>query len=1374
MTDTNTILSRITRTLKRHAPSDRASLSLLILAIGLHLVVDVPVTLRAATLESNPLVLALGWEAWAALKIALSFGLVAAWRHAREHWSVGYVTGLGVIAALPTTANLLVLKGGPTGDLAQQLTAGVALCAAFVYLFPAISNAYSANSDKLKNVAMSLLVVASTMTVGVGVLHISSTPTEAATDSAEMVWNVTFTGQATRKNPSFDVDESGNAYIGTEAPDTIQKISPDGTKEWNVTINNPPVFITHNRGENNVYVYTSGNDVFRIDDADGSKTQIITADVFNTLEASEEYGGFWAADDSDNVRRYDSSGSVVLTTESSSGTNEFVVGPDRFWADVSTSTIDQAYFKDDGTQDYQFDTGSETQSATAAENGNLVVDQDNGGQLIDFSDGSVIKSGIWPTGNNLRLKSYATISDNYILGKGIDSNIVQARDSNGDLVWSLTLPSNNNNQAIAENVGGEQIVWTFDGGDADTATLTKINTGATTEPDVSGQVVDQAGNPIKDATVVGYTSQKNTVEDARNQLDDLSNPIPSTFQDQIDSGMTLMGSNGEFQNTDQNYVGVYSLENINVQPWTDGADLSRPMWRSVPTDKQVALIVGDPTKSDIPVVDEEYDRQVPGRVVSDSVVVERIGPDGSVLDSTTVETEKRAGGGFLDPSSMPFAKFTFDTGIYRVRAQDSSFSYMIKAGSPTAIMDQAVEDTDSSLSEYSQNIKDAISNGDVSRVVTTTDSNGQFGFDVPSGTKVVHVQAYKSSTLVDVQNKDPSKINLSDIRADYSLDTSEGAEDLETQLESFPQGSIYIPSRAYRVEPPDRNVTVRMVEVTMPPLGDLKALQERQQSLLDELRNGSFQDLLGDQLRDINSEELRDLHEELDQLRERNDRIDQRYRELLEQSGLSEVNVDVNETSDDELKTRIRNLQESVRRLQDTIDSEPPQVDAGSESINARFTFDEALDAGDVTVLAHWSNGTTSTVADKFITLDEGIGNAVGAGSTTVQVSDFPLGENDPNAVSFEVLVANEDGIGRSTAAVKNPTFSGDLPDIDSVAVSSLEPGPSDTVEVSLDASDESSFRSVSGATVYGPSGSQVATIDEANVTDGDTFNFTTSGEGRYWVEATIEDSTGAQYTLPFNLRAGNSDKPRKPGIRAKSGPLGTYAVVGDGFTGGDVETTPGGDIEVIGQIEQSADVPNRVHIYLSEIEQSRDSDVQIRLTRGEDRESINNHVFVTVHGKSLTEDALVYRNEDQPITEDSSTRFGRVSTGGNGTVIETYTESNGEVSVDTVNNPSTLDVAIYQFRILTSDIDVPFTTVVSGSESTARGAADLPLPVTAYYATTIAAENRLATREVARAHMMEGSMLTKSHQIRLGDASGYRPTAGISGATAGVTEVVS
>jgi hypothetical protein len=815
--------------------------------------------------------------------------------------------------------------------------------------------------------------------------------------------------------------------------------------------------------------------------------------------------------------------------------------------------------------------------------------------------------------------------------------------------------------------------------------------------DITGVVETQTGDPISDATVVGIVSKQPTTAGAQTELDNLSNPIPDDYTEQINNGFSPITEFGEASGT---YAALYRTEDVGIDgntggqlPWVQSSDLSSPVYKDVPVGKPVVVMTGDATAGGALSGLNEYARQIPGEPVEADVTIEQIGPDGSVINEDTITTSKRFQNDGFDISSLPYNTYTFSPGVYRITTE-GGFTYFVKAGSPTAIVDQYLDDVNGQLTDYSQRITDKLSNGSVERVTTTTNREGEFGFNVNSSGSLVHIQAYKSSALTDVKNVDPKNVTPESIREEYGKDIDFENGSYDEAVSQLPNGSIYFPSQTKRVSPPSENVSITMYEMEFPPLTDLTNLQEQRQKLLDKLRNGSFEDLVSDRLEDMNREELEGLHSRLDRLRERNSQLSDRYEDLLANTSYEGLNPDINSTSDEELKTRVKNLQQMIRTLQDTIDTEQPVTDIGSESMNARFTFGDALERDDVTVLAHWSNGTTTSVDDEYITLDEGVASALGVGSTTVLVNDYPLSDQDPNAVEFEVLVANEDGVGSSRSSVKNPTFSGELPKIDSVSLSSLEPGPSETVQVKISPAEDSSFSGMTGATVYGPSGSEVATISESQITDGKTFQFQTEGAGRYWVEAAVQGAGGDEYTVPFDLRAGEVDENRPPGIRAKSGPLGTYAVVGDGFESGSVETTANGNVEIIGQVKQGQDPPSTTHVYLNALEDTRDSTVTVRVTQGPDRESINSHVAVMVHGKQATENALAYRSDSEPLTRDASTRFGRISQTTGGTLIETYTDAGGSVTIRTINEPSISDRALHWVRVRTTGIDIPFTAL--------------------------------------------------------------------------------
>lgn len=813
------------------------------------------------------------------------------------------------------------------------------------------------------------------------------------------------------------------------------------------------------------------------------------------------------------------------------------------------------------------------------------------------------------------------------------------------------------------------------------------------DPKISGRVVSQSGSGVSNVTVVGYVSNKGTVQSAQSSLDELSNPFPAEFIDQRDSTFHLMGESGAFDSENTKYAGIYSLDDINDKPWEDSADLQDPFLYQVPTNRQVGIVAGDSSnQGGLLSQTEEFNRQIPGTVIGGTVVIEKLSPSGEVVNRDTIETKERSSSSFFDPSRLKYAKYQFTPGIYRITVKGSEFSYLVQAGQPSAIMDQHLENVNGGLTEYSEDLQNALSDETVSRITTTTGTNGSYTLDPSKSAKIVHVQAYKSGDLIQ-SGTDPKNVTTESIRDFY--DTSQ----------EIPNGSIYFPTRVKRVSVPSDDVELTMVEFTMPSFGNLSRLQDKQEQLRNLLENGSFADLGGfERLEELNRDELENVYGELNDLRERNDRLDERYQELLEDGELEELDPENADT--EELKERIRTLQQSIDSLRSTIDQEgPPTSEVGSDTASAAFEFDEALDPEDVSVIARYSDGTQEVVSDEYLTIDSTPGSSVGIGSTSVEINEFPLGDDKPAAVSFAVRVANEEGIGKAEETVKNPTFQGALPKLDSVTLSTLKPGPDDSVEVTVNPEDGTPFDSVTSATVWRGT-TKVAEVDAANITD-DSFTFSTDGSGTYFVEATVEDTRGNSYKLPFRVQAGNSDIARQPGLRVKEGPLGAYTIAGDGFTGADAEIQTTGGLVVTGVVAQNADIPPRVHVYMSSLSTTSDSETTIRLTRGEQRSSINKNVEVLIHGQTVSDDALIYRNGDEPISREGTT-YGQLKETDNGSTILTYTDAQGEATVSVNNSPSNVERLQHWFRTTVAGVDIPVVGVATpagGVRPTHQGA---------------------------------------------------------------------
>jgi len=330
-----------------------------------------------------------------------------------------------------------------------------------------------------------------------------------------------------------------------------------------------------------------------------------------------------------------------------------------------------------------------------------------------------------------------------------------------------------------------------------------------------------------------------------------------------------------------------------------------------------------------------------------------------------------------------------------------------------------------------------------------------------------------------------------------------------------------------------------------------------------------------------------------------------------------------------------------------------------------------------VTVLSHWSSGTSFVVPDEYVSLDRHIVSEVGVQSTTVHVEKYRVTERDPASLRFEYRIATPEGVGSATERAQNPEFDGEVPELAAIDLSTLRPGPNEIVTVAVQPTSDSAFRRVEQATVYGPSGQQVAT---SNISGGDTFTFQTAGAGRYTARMHVTGTDGTSVVETVHLSAGTEGRDRPASVRAASGPTGVYALTGAGFEDGTADVSDSGDaLEIVAQVPENADYPRQVHVYAASVQPGRTSDIDLRVVRGDDRRELNRTVGVTVHSKLVSESAIVYRGED-PVTT-SGTRYGVFDRRTNGTVVETYTDETGVVQVQTVNNSTLWEQAVYEWR---------------------------------------------------------------------------------------------
>lgn len=89
--------------------TDSRGVVALLAALALHGPLDIVLTVTYWSLESNPLVVALGLWPWVALKIVALVALVAVWSVVRDHWLAAWSPRVLVVLGLALVAPNIVI-----------------------------------------------------------------------------------------------------------------------------------------------------------------------------------------------------------------------------------------------------------------------------------------------------------------------------------------------------------------------------------------------------------------------------------------------------------------------------------------------------------------------------------------------------------------------------------------------------------------------------------------------------------------------------------------------------------------------------------------------------------------------------------------------------------------------------------------------------------------------------------------------------------------------------------------------------------------------------------------------------------------------------------------------------------------------------------------------------------------------------------------------------------------------------------------------------------------------------------------------------------------------------------------------------------------
>jgi hypothetical protein len=813
---------------------------------------------------------------------------------------------------------------------------------------------------------------------------------------------------------------------------------------------------------------------------------------------------------------------------------------------------------------------------------------------------------------------------------------------------------------------------------------------------ISGRVLNQNGDPVRNATVEAWAVDKSKLTPSASQsltdrADEVLEQAKDPFPDSWNPDKQLAGNNAFFANAEANYAAVTQKGVSDAPLLLDSADLSEPKL-VVDSSNPAILTVWDPSQAGVTTdsfVAGEYTRQLPGQVQDEgTVVIESVAGTGETVDRIEAGLNSTVGGGFADPSQLNYAEVDIPPGVYRVYPEGSpETAYTIVAaedGDPSNLagaITENLKDQANTLTEQADTVQQRLTDGVFTRTTVTTNATGHFSVSTSANTIRVGVQAYKKPDALDT---DPQNVTLDEMRSFYR----------NTDY----NGSFVTPSRVRLLSVPTSDAEITVREVDVPQFSDLSKFQDAQQWWEDFIRNHSMSEAataLQQRLENVTSEDLREYYRTLLDLTEQNTELEERARENLRErvsdptTDPREIAIDLQNATNADLRERINAMQQSMAELRDTVEATDSAKEVAEETVDLSWDFGTDLTEENAAVLVHYTNGTTETLnasTSPYVSVNSA---TVPGTDSTVELTDFPRRDE---AARFEAKVATEDGLGSASTRVPGLGANGSAPTLSTIDLSTLYPGPDEEVTMKLSGGEDTVVTSVDSITAYAPDGTEV----DANVTGARTATWNTSGAGVHVVKATFATDSGQQATVTYRVEAGQQDQAMPGAIRAMDSPLGTIALTGDGLDGGEIDTEAGGSqVNVLANVGDS--VPPKVHVYTAGASVAPSTDITVRLVRGPNDEAVSRQVPVTLHlAASPADSAIAYAN-DAALPREGENPSGRVTQTAGSTTIESYTDSSGVLTIQTEASPGLLARLNYVIDTQLSGLpDVPVVGTVS------------------------------------------------------------------------------
>ncbi|WP_247005174.1 PQQ-binding-like beta-propeller repeat protein [Halosolutus gelatinilyticus] len=1142
----------------------------------------------------------------------------------------------------------------------------------------------SINYEKFRMVFLAIVMVASTVAMPLlftgGVHGATSNHTGSAlaqsTDDTKYVYSGDGSGIVKKIDPS---DQSVECEY--TAPDRIDAIyaHPDGetiyiggyggyiqavntidcTRQWVYSdYDGNAVYDFAVNGDGTLYAGGHNGNVIALDTSDGSKLWEYTGHTSSVSGVAYSNGNVYSGSWDNTLRAIDAD----------TGTSKWVYGGHSYSVrsvatdgngTVFSGGIDgevHAVHASDGTNKWKYNGhgSSNVEGLTVGGDGTVyTAARNNESHSLNPSDGS--RNWIYDHGD--------VVSDVAASGDG-----------------SVYTVGNSELHSISTSNGSNEWVFTGHAGPINAVETAYSPSVELTDP-ITGRVTNQHGDPVDNATVLAHSITEPALDEsdarslerqAKDLRDELTNPLPEQWDEDYDLDAHMEGASGT-------YALVHAQDDWGISSWSTSAssNVDEPRLQ-VDSDQTVIISLWDPDE-DGGWFDNQVDNSFPGSTTDGEITIRQLSPTGEPIDSTTHETEVIAtttGGRVFGENEHHGVRVDLPPGVYQAVPEDHpGRGYTFVVGSPDELAQEFhddLRDEADRLTRRTERIQDLLADDGLVVETARTDANGEFAIEAPSNAVTTDLKAMKADGTI------------------LETDENPGLDDLRNAQLSDYNGSFYLPNPVPKtVEPPAEDVQITVYRSPEVPLSDMESFADLMAFLDEQRLNETIGDLRSEYDQRFDEMERSTLERVYADHRTLVETVPGAKDRYLDRSDFDSIQ-DAEGLSTDELSEETSHMQVALANVGQI---DPPEIDDPEDLLDiedgllsGEHPIPDGVEEDSISVELHPVNGEGVEVIDEEYWSVESDGFF---GGRSVVVEDYPVEAEDAAAYQLRVRGAGEDGLLDSPLPIANPAFDGEVPNIRAVDVSTLSPGPDERVSLTFRADEDAGIGGIESIEAIGPDGEQVDTS-----IDGDTARFTTKGAGEHFVRATVTDDTGSQFVKSFSVRALEQPRSDPPTVRAERGPMGLYALAGEGVD--DAEIAVDGDKVRVRAIVPGDETPGTIHVKPDAALSGSAYEIDVAVLAGPEERQVSTNLETVIHLDSLSEEATLFRGEastwGDPIEWDGGNRYGEVVERENGKIIlRTYSNDNGQITVSIDEDPGFIRSNQYRLAQWIPSFSIPF-----------------------------------------------------------------------------------